>query len=151
MLIGEVARRSGIPAHTIRFYETQQLVSSPARATSGYRVYSDQVLSELGFIKQAQQLGFTLDDIKEILTLGRSGRMPCKRVAALCEMHLQRIDRQIDELKAFRKGLLAVEVLAQGGCGLTVDGFCRAIIGLEALEALSHDNGAGGTRRRELD
>ena len=146
MLIGEVARRSGIPAHTIRFYETQQLVSSPARATSGYRVYSDQVLSELGFIKQAQQLGFTLDDIKEILTLGRSGRMPCKRVAALCETHLQRIDRQIDELKAFRKGLLAVEVLAQGGCGLTVDGFCRAIIGLEPLAGRGEESGTPSRR-----
>ena len=151
MLIGEVAQRSGIPAHTIRFYETQQLLSRPARARSGYRLYSEQVLSELGFIKRAQQLGFALDEIKEILALGRSGRMPCKRVAALCATHLQRIDRQIDELNAFRKGLQAAEVQAQAGCGLTVDGFCRAIIGLEPSEPLSHHNGARGTGRRELD
>ena len=127
MLIGEVARRSGIPTHTIRFYEEEKLVSRPSRASSGYRVYSDRVLAELGFIKRAQQLGFTLEEIREILKLGRTGKAPCDRVVALCDTHLDKIDRQIAELMSFRRGLEDVQRQAQQGCGLTVEGFCKAI------------------------
>jgi DNA-binding transcriptional MerR regulator len=129
MLIGEVARRSGVASHTIRFYEHQRLVSRPARASSGYRQYSEDILAELGFIRRAQQLGFTLDEIREILALGRSGKMPCERVAAMCASHLETIGRQMAELRAFRRGLQEVERQAQKGCGLTVEGFCRAING----------------------
>lgn len=134
MLIGEVARRSGVPSHTIRFYEAQRLLTRPARRASGYRSYSDQVLGELGFIRRAQQLGFTLDDVREILTLGRKGTKPCGRVAAMCATHLERIDRQLAELQAFRRGLQEVARQATDKCGLTVEGFCRAIAG----RGLSH-------------
>jgi MerR family mercuric resistance operon transcriptional regulator len=129
MLIGEVARRTGVPPHTLRFYEEQHLLTRPARRESGYRVYSDRVLSELGFIRRAQQLGFTLDDVREILTLGRRGTVPCGRVAAICATHLERIERQMAELQAFRQGLQKVARQATNGCGLTVEGFCRAIAG----------------------
>src|SRR5688572_18827173 len=105
MLIGEVARRSGVPAPTIRFYEEQKLVSRAARSPAGYRLYSDRVLDELGFIKRSQRLGLTLDETREILSLGRSGRKPCERVAAICAAHLDEIDRRMAELRAFRKHL----------------------------------------------
>jgi DNA-binding transcriptional MerR regulator len=127
MLIGEVARRSGVSAHTIRFYEARKLVSRPARSRAGYRLYSERVLGELGFIRRAQRLGFTLDETREILTLGRSGRMPCARVAALCAEHLDEINRRMAELRAFRRQLQAAKRQADAGCGLTPDGFCRAV------------------------
>lgn len=127
MFIGEVARRSGISAPAIRFYEAEKLVSRPARSSSGYRMYSQRVLDELGFIKCAQRLGFTLDETREILNLGRSGRVPCDRVAALCERHLKEIARRIAELQTFQRHLRRAQHQAEKGCGFTAAGFCRAV------------------------
>jgi MerR family copper efflux transcriptional regulator len=127
MLIGQVAQRSGIPAHTIRFYEDQKLVSRAARSASGYRVYSDRILDELRFIRRAQRLGLTLEETREILSLGRSGRKPCARVVAICEAHLAEIDQKMAELRAFREHLEQAKRLAGSGCGFTPEGFCRAI------------------------
>lgn len=131
MLIGEVARQSGVSAHTIRFYEAQRLLTNPSRAPSGYRVYSSRVLDELRFVGRAQRLGFTLTETREILSMGRSGRKPCERVVALCEAHLKDIDRRMAELRAFRRNLRNAQQLASEACGLTADGFCRAVIGAE--------------------
>ena len=127
MLIGEVAQRSGIPAHTIRFYEDQRLVSRAARSANGYRVYSDRILEELRFIRRAQRLGLTLDETREILSLGRSGKKPCSRVVAICAAHLEEIDRKMAELRAFRRHLEEAKRLAETGCGFTPEGFCHAI------------------------
>ncbi len=127
MLIGEAAQKSGIPPHTIRFYESQKLISRAARSAGGYRVYSDRVLDELRFIRRAQRLGLTLDETREILSLGRAGRKPCERVSAICATHLAEIERRMAELRQFRKHLLDAQRLAAQGCGFTPEGFCRAI------------------------
>ena len=130
MLIGEVAERSGVPARTIRFYEQAKVLTLPPRSSGGYRIYSDRTLAELTFIKRAQRLGFSLDEIREILGLGRAGRMPCDRVTVLCDTHLTEIDRQMAELQAFRKLLQQARRKAKAGCGFTHEGFCKAIMGL---------------------
>jgi DNA-binding transcriptional MerR regulator len=137
MRIGEIAERSGVPAHTIRFYEERQLVTRPTRSASGYRLYSEKVLHELGFIKRAQSLGFSLDEIREILSLGRGGKTPCSRVAALCATHLEQIDRQIAELQNFQRHLLKAQRAAHRGCGFTSEGFCRAIMESTERSAIS--------------
>ena len=129
MRIGEVARRSGVPAHTIRFYETRNIVARAPRSRAGYRVYSDQVIGELGFVRRAQSLGFTLDEIKEILALGRGGKLPCARVAALCDAHLREIDARLAEMRRFQRHLREARRQAKLGCGFTPEGFCRAIMG----------------------
>ena len=135
MRIGQIAQRAGIPAHTIRFYEEQKLVTSPARSQAGYRVYSERTLTELGFIRRAQRLGFSLEEIREILSLGRGGQMPCGRVAALCATHLKEIDERMAELRAFRRNLREAGRQASSACGFTPEGFCRAIMGLPAAQA----------------
>lgn len=127
MLIGEVSQRSGVSAHTIRFYEAQKLLARPPRATSGYRVYAARVLDELRFIERAQRLGFTLRETREILEMGRTNRMPCDRVATLCETHLKEIDRRMAELRAFRRNLQKAKRVATQACGFSAEGFCRAI------------------------
>ena len=132
MRIGEIARRSGVPAHTIRFYEDRKLVTKAARSNGGYRLYSEGVLDELGFIRRAQRLGFSLGEIREILSLGRGGKTPCSRVAALCGTHLAEIDRQMAELEAFRRSLVEARRQAESGCGFTREGFCKAIMGTAA-------------------
>ena len=129
MRIGEVSRRSGVPIPTIRFYETRELLTEPARSRSGYRAYSQDVLNELGFIRRAQRLGFTLDEIRDILSIGRGGKMPCARVASLCAQHLDEIARKMEELKEFQRNLREAERLAKSGCGLTREGYCKAIAG----------------------
>ena len=131
MQIGQVAQRSGVPAPTIRFYEAERLVTRPARSASGYRVYSDQILQELAFIRRAQRLGLTLDEIREVLSLGRAGKKPCARVVSICDTHLAAIDRRLAELRAFQDNLQQVRRLAQQGCGFTPEGFCRAIFAEE--------------------
>jgi len=127
MLIGEVARRTGVPTGAIRFYEREKLVAPPARSASGYRQYSERAIREIDFIKRAQGLGLSLDQIREILSLGRNGR-PCARVVAICEQHLQEIERRMTELGALRRHLRATIDSAQSGCGVTPDGFCLAIV-----------------------
>ena len=127
MLIGEASQRSGVPAHTIRFYEGQKLVTRASRSQAGYRIYSDRVLDELRFIRRAQRLGLTLDETREILSIGRTGRKPCERVAAICDAHLAEIERKMAELRAFRRHLQDARRLAAKGCGFTPEGFCRAI------------------------
>ena len=137
MTIGEVARRSGLPAPTIRYYEAEKLIARPARTPSNYRVYSARVLDELAFIGRAQRLGLTLSETREILGLGRAGKKPCSRVAALCATHLAEIERQIAELRAFQANLREVQRLAQQDCGFTPEGFCRAIFSERATQAAS--------------
>ena len=127
MQIGEIARRSGLPTATIRYYEAEKLISRPTRTSSGYRVFSERVLGELAFIRRAQSLGLTLDETREILSLGRAGTKPCARVTAICDAHLVEIDRRMAELQSFRDNLTAARALAQQGCGFTPEGFCRAI------------------------
>lgn len=130
MLIGELAERSGVPARTIRFYEQAKVLTAPERAANGYRVYADTTLAELAFIKRSQRLGFSLDEIREVLGSGRAGRLPCARVAALCGAHLEEIDRQMAELQSFRGLLVLARGKARAGCGLTREGLCKAVMGL---------------------
>ena len=127
MQIGQVVQLSGIPAPTIRFYEAQKLLSRPTRTAAGYRVYSERVIDELAFIRRAQSMGLTLEETREILSIGRQGKKPCGRVTALCDTHLAEIDRRMAELRAFRRHLKAARQLASADCGFTPEGFCRAI------------------------
>ena len=128
LLIGEVSKRTGIPAPTIRYYEEIGLLKRPSRGESGYRSYSSKAVDELLFIKKAQALGFTLEEIGEILQLSRSGRRPCERVLTITHKHLDAIDERIRDLQRFRK-YLAAEVTKwdREGTAITCDGLCQWI------------------------
>ena len=78
--IGDVSRRSGVGVEALRFYEKSGLLDRPSRTYSGYRVYGEDVLERLAFIKQAQALGFSLDEIKRIVEDARRGESPCEEV-----------------------------------------------------------------------
>jgi MerR family transcriptional regulator, copper efflux regulator len=102
LLIGELAERAGVSTPTIRYYESVGLLESPARTASGYRRYSAGAVDTVRFIKKAQSLGFSLDEIGEILTLSRSGQVPCSHVVSLGRQHLAAVDERIRQLTAFR-------------------------------------------------
>lgn len=128
LLIGEVARRTGFPPPTIRYYEEVGLLKKPSRAESGYRSYSSKTVDELLFVKKAQALGFSLDEIGEILKLSRAGQKPCERVLAISHKHLETIDTRIRDLQKFR-GYLAGEISKwdRQGPAVTCDGICQFV------------------------
>src|SRR2546426_9313307 len=83
LLIGEVAKRSGASRKALRLYEEAGILPAPPRTQSGYRVYSSEAVDLLAFVRQAQRLGVTLDEIKEIVAIKRAGRAPCPHLPAL--------------------------------------------------------------------
>ena len=105
--IGEVARLSGIGIEALRFYEKSGLLDKPARTYSGYRVYGPEVLERLAFIKRAQSLGFSLDEIKRIIADARRGESPCAEVREIVGRRLAELDERLRELRRYRKGLAA--------------------------------------------
>ena len=128
LLIGEVAERTGLSSPTIRYYESLGLVAAPPRAASGYRRYSDTTVEELRFIKKAQGLGFSLDEIGEILKLSRAGDTPCSHVLDLSRRHLRAIDDRIQQLTKFRDQLDGEIKKWDGEREPTCRGLCQIIV-----------------------
>lgn len=99
--IGEIASRCGVSVDTVRYYEKLHLLPAASRTNSGYRVFSTKTIEQIRFIKQAQELGFSLDEIKGLLTSG--GAEECEQVRDLLQRKLSEMDEQIKKMKAFRK------------------------------------------------
>jgi DNA-binding transcriptional MerR regulator len=105
MKIGELAKKADVGIQTVRFYERQGLLPDPGRTDSGYRVYAEVHLRQLRFIRQAKALGFSLQEIRDILRMRDRGQCPCGKVITLGERHLQNIEGQIQRLESFRREL----------------------------------------------
>jgi DNA-binding transcriptional MerR regulator len=105
--IGEVSKRSGIGVEALRFYEKSGLLDRPSRTFSGYRVYGEDVLERLAFIKQAQALGFSLDEIRQIVDDARRGESPCDEVREIVRRRMEELDERLRELHRYRKELKA--------------------------------------------
>ena len=103
--IGEVAKRSGIGIEALRFYEKSGLLERPSRTQSGYRIYDGDVLARLDFIKRAQILGFSLDEIRRIIADKRSGQSPCSEVREIVRRRLDQLDERMREMKRYRNEL----------------------------------------------
>ena len=147
MQIGQAARLAGVTAPTIRYYEEIGLLPKPARSESGYRRYTESTVEELVFIRKAQTLGFSLDDIAGILQLSRSGRTPCAHVLSLARRRLAAVDERIRRLQQFRRQL-ASDLAAWDAqkVSVTCRGLCKWIA--EATPAIAADEGAIGAGRR---
>src|ERR687894_1910493 len=103
--IGEVSRRSGVGVEALRFYEKSGLLERPSRTFSGYRVYGEEVLERLEFIKRAQALGFSLDEIRRIVDDARRGESPCDEVREIVQRRMTELDERLRELHRYRKEL----------------------------------------------
>jgi Hg(II)-responsive transcriptional regulator len=97
--IGEVARRVGIGVETVRFYEREGLVAPPPRSPSGYRLYPDEAIERLRFVRRAKQLGFTLDEIGALLDLRVRPDAPCDEVRRLAAERLADVEARIADLQ----------------------------------------------------
>jgi len=105
LLVGQLARLAGVKADTVRFYERQGLLPKPERTATSYRVYDEAALRQLRFIRQAQALGFSLDEIKRILNLRGQGKTTCGCVLAIAEATLSDTEEKLRELQQFHDRL----------------------------------------------
>ena len=105
MNIGAVAERSGVPAKSIRYYESIGLIRLAERRANGYRSYSPNDMQTLAFIKPARSLGFSVDEVRDLLGLWRDRRRKSAAVKKLVGHHIETLDRKIEELQAMRKAL----------------------------------------------
>ncbi|MBP0008964.1 heavy metal-responsive transcriptional regulator [Roseofilum sp. Belize Diploria] len=106
LLIGQVKAQSGVPIKTIRYYEQLGLIAAVDRTEGGFRLFSPQVLSRLAFIRRSQHLGFSLQEIKQILHIHDQGELPCEQVRHNIKVKVTEIDRRITELKQLKQELL---------------------------------------------
>lgn len=127
MLISEVAKLTGLTPATIRYYEAIGLLTPPARSLTGYRRYAQSTIEELRFIKKAQGLGFSLDEITEILKLSRAGAAPCAHVLDLTQRHLHAVEERIQQLETFRAQLAGEIAKWHGKPTPTCKGLCEII------------------------
>lgn len=105
MRIGQLAERLSLNPRTIRFYESIGVLPEAVRTPSGYREYDEADLERLRFIKLAQSLGLSLDDIREILALRDRGEAPCPYVRRVIEEQAAVVEQRIRELQRMKSGL----------------------------------------------
>ncbi len=106
--IGEAAKAAGVTARAVRFYESRGLVPTPDRSASGYRLFTDDDVDVLTFIRRGRSLGLSLDAIAEVLRISENGA-PCDRTKALLAQRLAEIDATITDLKRLRKAILSAQ------------------------------------------
>ncbi len=105
-LVGQLAKETGINLETVRYYEKLKLLPKPKRRESRYRVYDENDLKRLLFIKRAKELGFTLKEIKELFELRIDSHAKCGDVKHLTEHKLKDVDNRISDLKKIKSVLV---------------------------------------------
>ena len=108
MTIGELALAAGVPAATVRYYEQRGLLAPAPRTQAGYRVYDTDGVRRLRFIKHAQTLGFSLEDVRELLALRVTEPASCTRVEATTRHQLRHVRERIRELRRMERVLASL-------------------------------------------
>jgi DNA-binding transcriptional MerR regulator len=107
LTIGALASRTAVSRDTLRFYERKRLLPAPRRTASGYRIYTEEDAARVRFIRRAQAMGLTLEDVQDLLRAQRlQTTEQCRRVAARLRARVQAVDEKIKELRAFRGELV---------------------------------------------
>lgn len=119
MQIGQLASQAGVAIDTVRYYERQGLLPPPERRASGYRQYGQQDITRLRFIRRAKDLGFSLQEIQDLLRISATPEASRADVRALAQHRLADIERRMRELDAMRSTLstLVGECSGQGNLG----------------------------------
>jgi Cu(I)-responsive transcriptional regulator len=123
MKIGELASATTTKVETVRYYEKIGLLPPPARTSANYRAYGAEHLARLSFIRRARDLGFTLEAVRELLTLSDDKAQSCEAVDSIAQSHLTEVDRKIGDLSALRSELDRV----LGSCRHGTIGDCKII------------------------
>ena len=131
--IGEVAERGGVNLQTIRYYEREKLLPDPPRLASGYRVYPDQTVRRVRFIKRAQEIGFTLAEIRELLAIRIDSGRNSAEVRALANAKINDIEEKIQTLRRIKEALGRITERCSG-CGPASE--CPILESIDSDEAL---------------
>ncbi|MCO5082727.1 MAG: helix-turn-helix domain-containing protein [Rhizobiaceae bacterium] len=123
LTIGHLARETGTKVETIRFYEKSGLLPAPSRTDGNYRSYDEAHLNRLSFIRRARELGFSLDQVRALLTLSDDRGQPCAAVDTIATEHRAEVERKIADLQSLKAEL--DRMIDQCGCGVVAD--CRII------------------------
>lgn len=113
MTVKAAADAVGVSPKALRLWEAKGLLPAAERTRAGYRVFTEQDLDVLRFIRQAKALDLSLAEIKDILDLQRLGAAPCGHVTALLDTHIAEIDRTMADLRALRRSLTQVRTAAR--------------------------------------
>ena len=115
LTIGDLGKATNTKVETIRYYERIGLLAKPDRTGGNYRAYGQDALARLSFIRRARDLGFSLDQVRELLTLASQDQRDCGSVDAIANSHLAESDRKLADLAALRRELSAVIASCNGG------------------------------------
>jgi len=138
LTIGQLGQATDTKVETIRYYEKIGLLPAPRRTTGNYRSYAAEHLQRLGFIRRARELGFSIEDVRELLKLAAHGERPCEEVDQLVARHLETTERKIEALTRLRRELRDTLNSCKGG----------RIAECRVIQALSPAPGSQKKRRR---
>ncbi|MEJ5074800.1 Zn(2+)-responsive transcriptional regulator [Enterobacter ludwigii] len=137
--IGELAKLAGVTPDTIRYYEKQQMMDNPVRTEGGFRLYNDSDLQRLRFIRHGSQLGFTLEAIRELLSIRVDPEHhTCQESKSIVQARLSEVEARIAQLETMRRSL---QRLNDACCGTAHSSVYCSI--LEALEQGAETEKAG--------
>ncbi len=139
LTIGKLAKATDVKTPTIRFYEQIGLLPAPERTDSDRRVYGDDAVRRLAFIKHARQLGFPVDSIRNLLDLAGHPERPCAEANALAQDQLTAVEAKIAQLQTLRDEL---KRMVDAGCGVGSIGECRVIESLSDHGLCAHEHAA---------
>ncbi len=125
---GQLAKKARVNVETVRYYERRGLIPEPPRRDSGYRQYSHEMVTRIQFIKHAKELGFSLKEIDELLSLRLDPKTPCLEVKKRTEAKISDIEEKIKSLQQMKKSLVKLKAACNG------QGFINECPILEALE-----------------
>lgn len=133
LTIGKLAKQAGVGIDTVRFYERAGLLPRAQRTASGYRLYAEQDASRLRFIRRAKALGFSLDEIAELLQLstGKGGRASVRKLA---QHRLGDLDRKLQEMTAMRDALSQLVRRCSGDGPVTGCPIIESVLGVHCKE-----------------
>lgn len=119
LTIGQLARQGGVGVETLRYYERRGLIQPQQRSAAGYRQYGPAAQQRLQFIRRAQALGFSLDQIAELLALSQRAEASAAEVKQLTRQHIEVIETRIHDLESMRDALAELECRCPGESGTT--------------------------------
>jgi DNA-binding transcriptional MerR regulator len=143
--IGEVAKRCGVSAANIRYYEAQGLLPAPVRSDGDYRLYSEADVHRLRFIRLCRALDMSLDEVRTLVGLDLNNKSDCQTARTALDAHLQHVRERLSELRALERDLRGLRERCDGS-----DEQCHIIEALHARADEATVEGVPPVRRRHL-